>query len=199
MRFVKVEFTYSALRPVRLELRVAVGAAQDPLAEALRVLVDGHELVAHALRGPGERLVGGVHRRPQRVAADVGHGDGPQDRSQGRLGVHGHVRVPGVDVGPAPLVVLEHDDLGVVLERIGRRVEVQAPEVAAEGDVAVRGQAVLVAEEEDQVGEEEVLDLLEVGLAGLAQVDARDLGAQVDGQWTCGDRHGPPGSAVASP
>jgi hypothetical protein len=67
--------------------------------------------------------------------------------------------------------------------------DVQVPEPAPEGDVLGRGDG-LVAEEEHQELEEQIVDLLDLGVRGIAQVDARHLGAEVPRQWTDRQGHG---------
>ena len=107
----------------------------------------------------------------------AGHLDGAQHRAPRRLLPPGDVAVPGVLVAAPVLVGDQHHHLGI--PRLGRheRMHLELAELAAERDVLLGGD-VLVAEEQHLVVEPRLVQRREGGrIAGLAQVDAADLGA----------------------
>jgi hypothetical protein len=128
-----------------------------------------------------------------------------QDAAHGRLDVAGDVGVPHLARHVlGGLVGVDDENLGVAVEQRGRsRVQMQLTEEPSERLLLVRRQA-LVAEEDDAVVDQGVVDLLERALVErLGEVDAPDLGAGVRGELVDLDRdvgHAPvllPRSATA--
>ena len=144
------------------------------------------EIALHAVR---QRLVGGVHRGEQRVAAARRAVADIQDAAHRRLLVAGDVAVPAFAVGARRILVgMDDHQLGMARRVRRRGMDVQLAEAAAEVEVLVLGD-MLVAEEDHQVLRQRAVDLLE-GLVAerLRQIDAADLGADDRRQLVDRDR-----------
>src|SRR5499427_6421964 len=170
----------------------AVAAAVDVLA-----FVERGAVLEQALNGLGQRLVGRVHAREERVAAHWGQLVHVEDAAHGRLGIAGDVRVPHLARYVLRVLVrVDDEELRMALHEAGSGgVDVELAEAPAEGLVLLGGE-VLIAEEDDPVVDQAVVDLLEGRLGQrLREVDAADHGAHMrrellyaDGRW----RHGWP-------
>ena len=167
-----------------------VGDAEIPVEAAidlLAVMEGGHafEILLQAIR---QRLVGGVHRGEQGVAAlgrallDV------EDAAHRRLEVAAHVGVPALAIGARQVLVgMDDHQLGLARLVRRRRMHMQLAEQPAEGQVLV-GRDVLVAEEDHEVLGQRAMDLVLLAVGErLAEIEAVDLGTDDGRQLVDGD------------
>ena len=134
------------------------------------------------LHAVAQAVIGCRHADEHGVAADRRHLLGAQDGRHRRLGAERLVGMP--DVGAerrCGLVVAKFDQLGCVLAFVRReRMHGQLAEAAAEGHQLLGGD-VLVAEDDQLVFDQRRLDRGELRVRQrLAQIDAGNLGAEVD-------------------
>src|SRR5215470_7899378 len=162
------------------------------VAAAVHVLafVERGAVFEEALHGLGERLVGRVHAREERVPSDWRQLVHVEDAPHGRLRVAGDVRVPDLARHSLRhLVRVDDEDLRVAFHQSRRGgMDVKLAEASAEGLVLI-GREVLIAEEDDPVVDQGVVDLLEGGVVqGRGQIDAVDHGAHVRRELLYADR-----------
>src|SRR5262245_5379445 len=163
----------------------AVAAAVHVLA-----LVERGAVLEEALRRLGQRLVGRVHAREERVAAHRGQLVHVEDAAHGRLGIAGDVRVPHLARHVLRVLVrVDDEDLRMTLHQAGSGgVHVELAKAPAEGLVLLGGE-VLIAEEDDPAVDQAVVDLLEGRLGQrLREVDAADHGAYMRRELLYADR-----------
>src|SRR3954451_12444603 len=148
------------------------------------------DLLLHVL---GQATVGLRHVDPDRVAADRGRLDAAEHRAHRRDLPPGRVAVVRVLVvlGLAVEVLVDRAQPGVVRIAAGNRVVLEAPEPLGQRDVLAAAD-VLVAEEQDLVLEQQVVELgEEAGVPrGLGQADVAQLGADGRGLRDDLDRAG---------
>ena len=141
-------------------------------------VMDGGEGFEEALHRRGQTFIGGVHVGEHRIAAAVFrrfvH---VEDGAHRGFGVAGDVGMPDLS-GDAlgVLVGLDEQDFGVALEQVRRRrVDVELAETAAELLVLL-GRHFLIAEEDDDVFHQRVVDGGELFVGEVtAEIDAEDL------------------------
>jgi hypothetical protein len=160
--------------------------------------MDAVQALDHFLHAVRQRVVGLVHIREHRIAADRRDGNAAQQRTERGHRRERHVGVPEMAsvLGGRRLAVRlwdvgDQQQLGIVGMAVTRQalVPVELAEAAAEGDVLL-ARDLLVAEQQGAALEEGAVDLVELGIAErLAEIDALDLGAQGMAQRTEGGRH----------
>jgi hypothetical protein len=162
---------------------ILVEAAIDRLA-----IVNGGQALEIGLQAVRQRLIGGVHRGEQRVAAFGRAGLDVEDAAHRRLEVTTHVGVPALAVGARRVLVgMDDHQLGAAGLMRRRGMDVQLAEQPAERHVLV-GRDVLVAEEDDAVLGQRPMQLVLLAVAERrAEVDAGDLRADDRRQLVDGD------------
>ena len=144
--------------------------------------MDRGHAVEHRPHAVRQALVGEVLVGEQRVAAKFRHLLRVQHRSKRRALEITHIGVPAAaEIARLLGFLADFEDLGISRHRLDEFVDLQRPKAAAEIELLLRGQ-VLVVKEDDEVIEQRRADLADHRIRERAgEIDPGDFGAECAG------------------